>query len=62
MEANQGEQKVLQAARDDEHEARSEATEQLNELRLTITTDGQLAAAFDGQAQPISTREANLQR
>ena len=60
LEANQGEQKVLQAARDDGAKREDEATEQLNELRLTVATDRQRYEHLIAQRQPMSAREAEL--
>jgi chromosome segregation protein len=60
LEANQGEQKVLKAARDDGAKREDEATEQLNELRLTVATERQRYDHLIAQRQPMSTREAEL--
>ena len=60
LEANQGEQKVLQAARDDGAKREDEATEQLNELRLTVATERQRYHHLIAQRQPMSAREAEL--
>ena len=60
LEANQGEQKVLQAARDDGAKREDEATEQLNELRLTVATERQRYEHLIAQRQPMSAREAEL--
>ncbi|HYK24071.1 MAG TPA: hypothetical protein VEU75_05350, partial [Candidatus Acidoferrum sp.] len=60
LEANQGEQKVLQAARDDDAKREDEATEQLNELRLTVATERQLYEHLIAQRQPMNAREAEL--
>jgi len=60
LEANQGEQKVLQAARDDGAKREDEATEQLNELRLTVATERQRHEHLIAQRQPMSAREAEL--
>jgi len=60
LEANQCEQKVLQAARDDGAKREDEATEQLNELRLTVATERQRYEHLIAQRQPMSAREAEL--
>ena len=60
LEANQSEQKVLQAARDDGAKREDEATEQLNELRLTVATERQRYDHLIAQRQPMSAREAEL--
>ena len=60
LEANQGEQKVLRAARDDGAKREDEATEQLNELRLTVATERQRYEHLIAQRQPMSAREAEL--
>jgi len=60
LEANQGEQKVLQAARDDGAKREDEATEQLNELRLTVATERQRYEHLIAQRQPMNAREAEL--
>ena len=60
LEANQGEQKVLQTARDDDAKREDEATEQLNELRLTVATERQRYEHLIAQRQPMSAREAEL--
>jgi chromosome segregation protein len=60
LEANQGEQKVLEAARDDGAKREDEATEQLNELRLIVATERQRYDHLIAQRQPMSTREAEL--
>ena len=60
LEANQGEQKVLQAAQDDGTKREDEATEQLNELRLTVATERQRYEHLIAQRQPMSAREAEL--
>jgi len=60
LEANQSEQKVMQAARDDGAKREDEATEQLNELRLTVATERQRYDHLIAQRQPMSAREAEL--
>ena len=60
LEANQCEQKVLQAARDDGAKREDEATEQLNELRLTVATERQRYEHLIAQRQPMNAREAEL--
>lgn len=60
LEANQGEQKGLQSARDDGAKREAEATEQLNELRLTVATERQRYDHLIAQRQPMSAREAEL--
>jgi chromosome segregation protein len=58
--ANQGEQEVMQAAQDDVVKRENEATEQLNELRLTVATERQRREHLVAQRQPMSAREAEL--
>jgi chromosome segregation protein len=58
--ANQGEQEVLEAAQDDVAKREDEATEQLNELRLTVATERQRYDHLIAQRRPMSTREAEL--
>jgi chromosome segregation protein len=60
LEANQGEQKVLQAAQDDVAKREDEGTEQLNELRLIVATERQRYEHLIAQRQPMSAREAEL--
>jgi len=60
LEANQGEQEVLQAAQDDVAKCEGEATEQLNELRLIVATQRQRYDHLIAQRQPMSAREAEL--
>jgi chromosome segregation protein len=60
LEANQGEHKVLKAARDDGATREDEATVQLNELRLTVATERQRYDHLIAQRQPMSAREAEL--
>ena len=60
LEANQGEQEVLHAAQDDVAKREEEATEQLNELRLTVATERQRYDHLIAQRQPMSAREAEL--
>ncbi|PYK20545.1 MAG: hypothetical protein DME55_01900 [Verrucomicrobia bacterium] len=60
LEANQGEQELLQAAQDDVAKREDEATEQLNELRLTVATERQRYDHLIAQRQPMSAREAEL--
>ncbi len=60
LEANQGEQEVLQASQDGLAKREDEATEQLNELRLTVATQRQRYDHLIAQRQPMSTRETEL--
>src|SRR4029453_13134164 len=60
LEANQGEQAVMQAAQDDFAKRENEAMEQLNELRLTVATERQRYEHLIAQRQPMSAREAEL--
>jgi chromosome segregation protein len=60
LEANQGEQEVLQAAQDGLAKREDEATEQLNELRLTVATERQRYDHLIAQRQPMSIRETEL--
>jgi chromosome segregation protein len=58
--SNQGEQEAVQAAQDDVAKCEKEATEQLNELRLTVATERQHYEHLISQRQPMSAREAEL--
>jgi chromosome segregation protein len=60
LEANQGEQEVLQVAQDDFAKRENEAKEQLTELRLTVATKRQRYEHLIAQRQPMSAREAEL--
>jgi chromosome segregation protein len=60
LRANQGEQEVLEAAQDDVAKREDEASEQLNELRLTVATERQRYDHLIAQRRPMSTREAEL--
>src|SRR5881398_1876143 len=57
LEANQSEQEVLQASQDGLAKREDEATEQLNELRLSVATERQRYDHLIAQRQPMSTRE-----
>jgi chromosome segregation protein len=60
LEANQGEQELLQAAQDDIAKREDQAAEQLNELRLTVATERQRYDHLIAQREPMSAREAEL--
>jgi chromosome segregation protein len=60
LAANQGEHKAVRAARDDAAKREKEATEQLNELRLSVATERQRYEHLIAQRQPMSTRDAEL--
>jgi chromosome segregation protein len=60
LAANQQEQEVARAAEGDVAKRENEATEQLNELRLTVATDRQRYEHLVAQRHPMSAREAEL--
>jgi len=60
LAANQGEQEILRAAKDDVAKRGNEAIEQLNELRLTAATERQRYEHLIAQRQPMSARDAEL--
>jgi chromosome segregation protein len=60
LEANQGEQAVMQAAQDDFAKRENEAMEQLTELRLTVATERQRYEHLIAQRQPMSARDTEL--
>jgi len=60
LAANQGEQEILRAVKDDVAKRGNEAIEQLNELRLTVATERQRYEYLIAQRQPMSARDAEL--
>ena len=60
LAANQGEQEILRAVKDDVAKRGNEAIEQLNELRLTAATERQRYEHLIAQRQPMSARDAEL--
>src|SRR5436305_1508444 len=60
VDANQGEQEILRAAKDDVAKRENEAIEQLNELRLTAATERQRYEHLISQRRPMSARDAEL--
>src|SRR4029453_9427989 len=60
LEANQGEQAVMQAAQDDFAKCENETMEQLTELRLTVATERQRYEHLIAQRQPMSARDTEL--
>jgi chromosome segregation protein len=60
LAANQQEQEAARAAEDDVAKRENEATEQLNELRLTVATERQRYEHLVAQRHPMSAREAEL--
>jgi len=60
LAANQGEQEILRAVKDEVAKRGNEAIEQLNELRLTAATERQRYEHLIAQRQPMSARDAEL--
>jgi chromosome segregation protein len=60
LEANEGEQEVVQAAQDNVAKCENEAMEQLTELRLAVATERQRYEHLIAQRQPMSARDAEL--